>query len=975
MRLDSPLIRLALQVDAARLAAEVAAIPADAWHAHPEGAPGNTAVPLVAAHGDADDNATQGPMQPTPWLLSMPYTQSVLAALSATIGRTRLMRIESEGHLGAHVDTNRYWQDHLRVHIPVITDPSVLFTVADHSAHMAAGEVWVFDTWRPHGVDNPAGHDRIHLVVDTVGSGRLWGLIDAGERHGTLGTAVGQIVADGSSAPVYEAGIEPTLTPPWQHRAMAGVILHDLPLNAPQELRIALRDFTSDWYALWQAHGASPAGRGAFTQLIDDFDALLDRLPRTVLTNGTGASEAIRQLLLRPAQHTLSSSLRANPVPAAASQRRPVVATSRLDRPVFIVSSPRSGSTLLFETLARAKGPFTIGGESHQVFESIPELHPANRQWSSNVLGADDATDPVVYRLTESFIVGAIDRDGRPPAGLAPIRLLEKTPKNALRVPFLAKAYPDAMFVYLHRDPRATVSSILDAWKSGRYVTYPRLPGWGQTPWSLLLVPGWRDYIGRQLEEVAALQWATTTTILLDDLAALDPSRWTIAGHEELLADPNAVVERLSRQLGFEWDRPLVGPPPLSRSTLDAPAADKWIRNAGAIANVQHLIDPVAGRVSALVAAPPTGPQPQRRATSAPRRNDPATDDGNAAFESVYTTSVADLLHQTSCSVAVTTYQSGRVVLLRTNEDGTLNTHLRAFPRPMGLAVSPTRLALGTDQAIWQFENQPALAPRLPEGRHDACFVPRSAHVTGDVSVHEMAWAADELWFVNTRFSCLATLDQQYSFVPRWRPPFVTALAAEDRCHLNGLAVVDNRPRFVTAMGMTDEVQGWRRNKVGGGVVIDIDDNSIVADGLAMPHSPRWHDGKLWVLDSGRGTLCAVDLSRGAAEEVVRLPGFARGLAFIGRYALVGLSKVREHVFAGLPLAEHVNERRCGVWVVDTVAATIVGFLRFEGSVEEVFDVQVLAGIRYPELLEPGDSLNSGAFVLPDGAMLDVTQP
>lgn len=974
MRLDTPLIRLALRVDAARLATEVAAIPPAAWHSHPEGASGNTAIPLVAAHGDVDDNATQGPMQPTTWLPAMPYTQSVLAALGATIGRTRLMRIEREGRLGAHVDTNRYWQDHLRVHIPVVTDSSVLFTVAGHSAHMAAGEAWVFDTWRPHAVDNPAGHDRIHLVIDTVGSSHLWGLIDAGQRHGILGVARGEVVTDGSAVPVYEAGVVPPVTPPWQHRAMADVILSDLPSNSPEAIRVALRDFTSDWYALWQAHGDQPTGHAAFTQLIDVFDALLDRLPRALLANGTGAPEAIRQLLLRPAKQLLGISAVASHSQqlSVVATPRPIVEPSRLDHPVFIVSSPRSGSTLLFETLARAKGPFTIGGESHQVFESILELHPANRQWSSNVLGAQDATDSVVYRLTESFIAGATDRDGRPPAGRTPMRLLEKTPKNALRVPFLASAFPDATFVYLHRDPRATVSSMLDAWRSGRYVTYPRLPGWGQTAWSLLLVPEWREYIGRQLEEVAALQWAATTNTLLDDLMALDPTRWTVVGHEELLADPNAVAQRLCAQLGFEWDRPLVGPPPLSRSTLDAPAADKWTRNADAIASIQHLIDPVAARVAAVVSAPPQGPQMAPTKAPAAGRSAPITVDDKPAFESVYTKSIADLLHEEGCSVAVTTYQSGRVVLLRSNEDGTLNTHLRAFPRPMGMAVCGSRLALGTDQAIWQFENQPALAARLPEGTHDACFVPRSAHVTGDISVHEMAWAGDDLWFVNTRFSCLATFDQQYSFVPHWRPPFVTALAAEDRCHLNGLAIVDHRPRFVTAMGMTDEAQGWRREKVGGGVVIDIDDNSIVAHDLAMPHSPRWHDGKLWVLDSGRGTLCTVDLDRGSTEPVVRLPGFTRGLAFVGRYALVGLSKVREHVFAGLPLAEHVNERRCGVWVVDTVAATIVGFLRFEGSVEEVFDVQVLVGVRYPELLEPGDSLISGAFVLPDEAMRDV---
>jgi uncharacterized protein (TIGR03032 family) len=250
--------------------------------------------------------------------------------------------------------------------------------------------------------------------------------------------------------------------------------------------------------------------------------------------------------------------------------------------------------------------------------------------------------------------------------------------------------------------------------------------------------------------------------------------------------------------------------------------------------------------------------------------------------------------------------------------------------------------------------------------------VPRRAHVTGDISVHDLAFAGDELWVVATRFSCLATLDAEHSFVPRWRPAFVTALAPEDRCHLNGVAVVDGRPRYVTALAMTDEPQGWRREKVGGGVVLDVDSGAVVAHGLSMPHSPRWHDGRLWVLDSGHGHLATVDLATGAAEPVVRLPGFPRGLAFVGPYALVGLSEVREHVFAGLPLATHVRERRCGVWAVDTRSGEVAGFLRFEGDVTEVFDVQVIPGRRWPEVLEPGDAQAAGAFVLPDAALAEV---
>jgi len=961
MRVSPSLIRLALRVDATLLAAEVAALPDETWLPHPEGAPGNTAIPLVAAGGDEHDNAAIGQMMPTAALRSMPYTRSVLAALHAPIGRSRLMRIPSEGRLGSHVDTNRYWQDHLRVHIPVVTSPSVRFVVEDNSVHMATGEVWVFDTWRQHSVENPAEFDRIHLVVDTVGSSALWERIHAGAAAGTEGEAVGGLLALTESDALYESEIVPAVTPPWQQREMARVVIEGLGAAPPAEHVAALEGFVSDWHALWVVHGTDPAGVPAYLALLHRFDDVLNALAPVALANSCQFAEAVRQLLIRPGVDARAEMSR--PAPAVIRSRKDI---PRLRRPVFIVCPPRTGSTLLFETLSRAGGVYTIGGESHQAFEGIPALHPSAHDWESNELTAADATPETVHRLTDTFIARARNRDGRPPVGLTPVRLLEKTPKNALRVPFLAAAYPDATFIYLHRDPLPTVSSMLDAWKSRKFVTYPQLPGWHGGPWSLLLTPGWRNLVGMPLAEVAARQWATTHAMLLDALEQLEPQQWCVASHERLLADPDGEARRLAELMGWQWDRPVLEPLPLSKTTLDEPAADKWEKNADELERVRHIIDPVAARAATVLADPPTGPIPPAPEQQPRIVTARSTAAAAAEFSSVHTASFPELLDMAGSSVVVTTYQSGRVILLRTAPDGTLNTHLRAFNRPMGVAVVGDRIALGTDRSIWWLRNQPDLAARLPDGTHDACYVPRSSHITGDVAIHELAWAAGELWMVNTRFSCLATLAPGYSFVPRWQPAFVTGLAAEDRCHLNGMAIVDDRPRYVTAMGMTDEPQGWRRDKVGGGMIIDVDDNAIVADGLTMPHSPRWHDGKLWVLDSGCGTLCTVDFASGRAEPVVRLPGFTRGLAFIGRYALVGLSKVREHVFAGLPLAEHIDERMCGVWMVDTATGTVAGFLRFDGEVEEVFDVQVLAGKRYPELLEPNHAHTAGTFVVPN---------
>ena len=349
---------------------------------------------------------------------------------------------------------------------------------------------------------------------------------------------------------------------------------------------------------------------------------------------------------------------------------------------------------------------------------------------------------------------------------------------------------------------------------------------------------------------------------------------------------------------------------------------------------------------------------------------------GPAPLRSVHTSTLAELLESLASSLLVTTYQAGKLVVVRA-QGASVNTHFRVFDKPMGLALGPDgRLGLGCRRSLVELRNLPAAAARLdPPGRHDACFLPRRSFVTGDVDVHELAYAGDELWLVNTRFSCLCTLDGDHSFVPRWRPPFVTALSPEDRCHLNGLCVRDDRPRFVTALGSSDVAQGWRSNKAKGGVVVDVDSGELVARGLSMPHSPRWHADRLWVLESGCGGLATVEPGSGRVETVARLPGFTRGLAFAGRYAFVGLSQVREsNVFAGLPITEHAAERNCGVWVVDVERGQTVAFLRFEDAVQEIFAVELLHGVRYPDVLEPGDDLLDTSWCIPDEALADVPE-
>lgn len=958
MRLDSEFIRLPLRFDPERLAAEVSQFEEAEWKPHPQGFAGNCALSLIALAGDPHSDDVSGPMRPTPHLDRCPYIRQVLASFHSVWGRTRLMRIDGNGEAGAHADVNYYWAQRARVHVPILTGPDVRFECGSKSVHMGAGEAWIFDTWRRHNVTNPHPTRRIHLVADTVGSAAFWSLARRGDAEGET------IAWNPLSAPslALESVNRPLVMTPHEMRAMIGILEPELGASADgKELLSLLSALHEDWLAAWtrfgESHDAWPLYAGVVDRVSESVASCSGRIK---LANGIDAADAAKQLILEPAIDREKTRMRESVSPSPSRAR-----SRRFERPVFLVCPPRSGSSLLFETLSQSPAVWTIGGESHALFEGIRGLHPAQRRYHSNRLAAADATPTVIARLERALTRSLRNRTGQAPrAGATSLRLLEKTPKNSLRVPFLTEAFPDAVFVYLYRDMRDTISSMLDAWRSGKFVTYPDLPDWDGPPWSLLLTPGWRELSGRSLAEIVAAQWSTATRYLLDDLEHLPPEQWCVASYQSLVEEPRGEIERICRFVGLDWDRDLESPLPLSRSTLTAPSAEKWKRNAADLELALPLVADIAERARALFAS---APRSEGRSAPAGRSEAPTlrapVGGHDSMFRSVATNSFAELLDKTGSSLLVTTYQSGRVVLLRAVE-GTLNTHLKQFQAPMGAAIAPHGIALGVSNYVWYFRSHPALARRLGDGRADAAFVPASAHATGDIRIHELVWAGRELVIVNTRFSCLAKIDATGSFVPIWKPAFITDLVPEDRCHLNGVAVVDGKVRWATALAESNEKDGWRARKGSGGIVFDVASNEIVVRGLSMPHSPRWHDGRLWVLESGEGRLSAVDPATGAITPVAEVPGFARGLAFLGRYALIGLSQIRESVFDGLPIAAK-SDRSCGVWIVDLVTGGITGFLRFEGGVQEIFDIQLLEGIRYPELLEPGDPAVGAAFVLP----------
>jgi uncharacterized protein (TIGR03032 family) len=306
-------------------------------------------------------------------------------------------------------------------------------------------------------------------------------------------------------------------------------------------------------------------------------------------------------------------------------------------------------------------------------------------------------------------------------------------------------------------------------------------------------------------------------------------------------------------------------------------------------------------------------------------------------------------------SLAFTTYQTGKLFLLGVKPDGQLAVFERTFSRCMGLWSDGQTIWMNSIFQLWRLENM--LRPGEQHQGHDRLYVPKIGYTTGDLDIHDIAVDhTGRVIFVATAFGCLATLSERYSLTPLWRPPFLSKLAAEDRCHLNGLAMENGRPRYVTAVSTSDVVDGWRDRRRDGGCVVDVAQNQIVASGFSMPHSPRLYRDKLWVLNSGSGFLGTVDLATGQFDPLTFCPGYLRGLAFVNDFALVGLSRARhDQTFGGLQLDEELKKRgvgaRCGLFVIDLRTGDVIHWIRIEGLVSELYDVAVLPDVRRPMAL------------------------
>ena len=367
-------------------------------------------------------------------------------------------------------------------------------------------------------------------------------------------------------------------------------------------------------------------------------------------------------------------------------------------------------------------------------------------------------------------------------------------------------------------------------------------------------------------------------------------------------------------------------------------------------------------------------------------------------FSSVHTDNFPKILKALNISLAVTSYQSDRLILLRTLDGQTLDTRFKAFPRPMGIYADEERITLGTFNQVVEFRRSDALLEKIKGGaldntanftrkvlekeqeemeklreereqelkevkEADSLYLHRAALTTGMINIHDIAWGDEGLWVVNSTFSCLSTLSPDHSFVARWRPPFINELVPEDRCHVNGMAMEKGRPKYATTFNRENSLDSWSEGRPDNGTLYDVETNKILAEGMIMPHSPRVYDGHVYVCESGLGVVWKIDPKTREKTQVLKFQGFPRGMTFYGNLMLVGTSQIRaSDIRKPIPLSKEYEETYAGVWMIDMNTMETVAYVRFDGDVDQIYDVAVIPGGTMPELLNVDSSLTRHLF-------------
>ncbi|MBL0052224.1 MAG: TIGR03032 family protein [Bacteroidetes bacterium] len=338
-----------------------------------------------------------------------------------------------------------------------------------------------------------------------------------------------------------------------------------------------------------------------------------------------------------------------------------------------------------------------------------------------------------------------------------------------------------------------------------------------------------------------------------------------------------------------------------------------------------------------------------------------------APFSCSFSPQLPELLLKLNCSIAITTYQAGKLVFISPADENRLTQLPRTFAKPMGFEVDGDRLVLATKDEVLFFENSRELAVHYPNKKntYDSLFIPRATFYTGQVDMHDVALGTEGIWAINTSFSCLCQVTGSFNFIPRWQPPFITELVSEDRCHLNGMVLIKGKPKYVTALGKTNIHQGWRDSIVDGGILMDVESNEIILEKLAMPHSPVMYKDELYMLLSASGEIIKVNIKEKKYEVIKQLNGFCRGMDVYNDYLFVAMSKLRKNssTFAKLSFAEKADE--AGVKVIHLPTKALVAEINYQASVDEIYSLKILANTIRPNILNTINPLHKYSLSIP----------
>jgi len=338
-----------------------------------------------------------------------------------------------------------------------------------------------------------------------------------------------------------------------------------------------------------------------------------------------------------------------------------------------------------------------------------------------------------------------------------------------------------------------------------------------------------------------------------------------------------------------------------------------------------------------------------------------------APFSCTFSPNLPELLEKLNCTICISTYQAGKVIFISPKNSEELVQLPRTFEKAMGLAFKEDMVGIATKNEVIVLKNSPELASNYPNqpNTYDSLFIPRATYYTGQVDIHDLGWGTEGLWGVNTSFSCLCLIDHHHSFIPKWQPKCISHLNSGDRCHLNGMAMSGGVPVYASSLGTGDSPQSWRENITAGGAVHDVASREVILNDAPMPHSPRIFDKQLYMLLSATGEVVKVNVNNGSYDVVASLSGFVRGMDKIGDYLFVGLSKLRKNssTFKDLPIAE--KALKSGISVVHLPTGAVVAELHYETSVDEIYDVQILPGLKRPGILNTIKDVHKKSLSIP----------